>query len=98
MTTQIDQFNGTPTIVNTSCVSRALLNCYKLKGRQRALDMAVPIKGFVPGDFCKTWSDSKFCFSFMPVDTEAVHDADLPSALVLASLTRYCDDDWLMHA
>ena len=89
---------GTPTIVNTSFIGHALLDCYELTGRQRALDMAIPIKGFILGDLHRTRLDGTFCFSYTPVDTEAVHNANLLGASILARLTRYCDDDRLTQA
>ena len=88
----------TPTIVNTSFIGHALLDCYELTGRQRALDMAIPIKGFILGDLHRTRLDGTFCFSYTPVDTEAVHNANLLGASILARLTQYCEDDRLTKA
>jgi len=89
---------GTPTIVNTAFIGHALLDCYELAGRQRALDMAIPIKDFILGDLHRTALDGTFCFSYTPVDTDAVHNANLLGASILARLTRYCDDDRLSSA
>jgi hypothetical protein len=89
---------GTPTIVNTSFIGHALLDCFELAGRQRALDMAVPIKDFVLGDLHRTSVDGTFCFSYTPIDTEVVHNANLLGASILARLTRYCDDERLPSA
>jgi hypothetical protein len=89
---------GTPTIVNTSFIGHALLDCYELTGRQRALDMAIPIKDFILGDLHRTWLDGTFCFSYTPVDTAVVHNANLLGASILARLTQYCDDDRLGQA
>ncbi len=89
---------GTPTIVNTSFIGHALLDCYELTGRQRALDMAIPIRDFIIGDLHRIKLDGTFCFSYTPVDTEVVHNANLLGASILARLTRYCDDDRLTQA
>jgi hypothetical protein len=86
---------GTPTIVNTSFIGHALLDCYELTGRQRALDLALPIKDFILSDLHRTTWDGTFCFSYTPVDTEAVHNANLLGASILARLARYCDDERL---
>jgi uncharacterized protein YyaL (SSP411 family) len=83
----------TPTIVNTSFIGHALLDCYELTGNRRALEMAVPIKDFILGDLNRTKCDDTFCFSYTPVDTEAVHNANLLGASILARLSRYCDDN-----
>lgn len=88
----------TPTIVNTSFIGHALLDCYELTGRPRALEMALPIKDFILGDLHRTRLDGTFCFSYTPVDTEAVHNANLLGASILARLTRYCQDDRLEPA
>ncbi len=89
---------GTPTIVNTSFIGHALLDCYERTGRQKALDLALPIKDFILCDLHRTRLDGTFCFSYTPVDTEAVHNANLLGASILARLTRYCDDERLSLA
>ncbi|MHC4117532.1 MAG: delta-aminolevulinic acid dehydratase [Planctomycetota bacterium] len=89
---------GTPTIVNTSFIGHALLDCYEITGRQKALDMAVPIKDFILGDLHRTKQNGAFCFSYTPVDTEAVHNANLLGASILARLMPHCDDDRLRQA
>jgi hypothetical protein len=83
---------GTPTIVNTSFIGHALLDCYELTGRQKALEMAIPIKDFILNDLHRTTLDGTFCFSYTPVDRETVHNANLLGASILARLMRYCDD------
>ena len=89
---------GTPTVVNTSFIGHALLDCYELTGRRQALDMAIPIKAFILDDLHRSGSNGMFCFSYTPVDTEAVHNANLLGASILARLIRYCDDDKLKSA
>ena len=89
---------GTPTVVNTAFIGHALLDCYELTGRRQALDMAIPIKTFILRDLHRTGSNGMFCFSYTPVDTEAVHNANLLGASILARLIRYCNDDRLKQA
>jgi len=89
---------GTPTIVNTSFIGHALLDCYKLTGRRKALDLAVPIKDFILGDLHRTRLDGTFCFSYTPVDMEVVHNANLLGASILARLTRCSNDNRLTRA
>ena len=89
---------GTPTIVNTSFIGHALLDCYEMTGRQRALDMAIPIKDFILNDIHRTTLNGTFCFSYTPIDTEVVHNANLLGASILARLIRYCNDDRLTQA
>jgi len=89
---------GMPTVVNTSFIGHALLDCYELTGRQEALAMAIPIKDFILGDLHRTSLDGTFCFSYTPIDMEVVHNANLLGASILARLSCYCDDDRLKPA
>jgi len=89
---------GTPTVVNTAFIGHALLDCYELVGRQKALDLAIPIKDFVLRDLHRTRLDGTFCFSYTPVDTETVHNANLLGASILTRLMAYCRDDRLREA
>ena len=89
---------GTPTIVNTSLIGHALLDCHELTGKRTALELAVPIKDFILHDLHRTWLDGTFCFSYTPVGTEIIHNANLLGASILARLTRYSDDERLAQA
>ena len=89
---------GTPTVVNTAFIGHALIDCYEITGKQIALDMAVPIKDFILNDLHRTHWDDTFCFSYTPVDTAVVHNANLLGASILARLTKYTDDDCLVPA
>jgi hypothetical protein len=80
---------GTPTLVNTSFIGHALLDCYELTGSRRALKMALSIRDFVLGDLPRRRFGDAFCFSYTPVDTEAIHNANLLGASLLARLTRH---------
>ncbi len=72
---------GTPTIVNTSFIGHALLDCYELTGRQRALDLALSIKDFILNDLHRTPDGDAFCFSYTPVDTDAGSQRQSPGRL-----------------
>ena len=89
---------GVPTIVNTSFIGHALLDCFLLTGNQRALDMAIPIKDFILGDLYRTRLGDTFCFSYTPVDTAVVHNANMLGASILIRLKRYCGDGDLEDA
>lgn len=86
---------GTPTIVNTAFIGHALLDCYEMTGRHRALELALPIKEFILNDLHRIRCGETFCFSYTPVDTEAVHNANLLGASILARLARYGSDGGL---
>jgi len=89
---------GTPTIVNTSFIGHALLDCCEVTGNEKALELAIPIKDFILCDLHRTRLDDTYCFSYTPVDTETVHNANLLGASILARLTKYSDDDRLSPA
>jgi hypothetical protein len=89
---------GTPTVVNTAFIGHALLDCYELAGRSQALELALPIKDFILCDLHRTGTEDAFCFSYTPVDTETVHNANLLGASILARLTRYSPDPRLAPA
>jgi hypothetical protein len=86
---------GTPTIVNTSFIGHALLDCYALTGKRKSLTMALAIKDFLLKDLHRTGDDHSFCFSYTPQDTSVVHNANLLGASLLARLAGYSRDDAL---
>lgn len=83
---------GAPTIVNTAFIGHALLDCYEYTGLQQALDMAIPIKEFILNDLHRTRKDETFCFSYTPVDTDVVHNANMLGSSILSRLFRYSAD------
>jgi hypothetical protein len=83
---------GVPTIVNSAFIGHALLDCYEYTGLQRALEMAVPIKDFILNDLDRTRDRDSFCFSYTPVDTDVVHNANLLGASILVRLAKHCGD------
>lgn len=85
----------TPTIVNSSFIGHALIDAYRLTGRERALDMALPIKDFIIRDINRTREGGSFCFSYTPGDHLAVHNANLLGASLLIRLYAYCRDEAL---
>lgn len=89
---------GTPTVVNTSFIGHALLDCFQVTGNRRALEMAVPIAEFILNDLHRTRLGERFCFSYTPVDREVVHNANLLGASILARLNKYCNDERLSDA
>jgi hypothetical protein len=77
----------TPTIVNSAFIGHALLDTYKHTRLEKALEMAVPIKQFILNDLARTKEGSSFCFSYTPVDSSAVHNANLLGASLLIRLS-----------
>ena len=83
---------GVPTIVNTAFIGHALLECYECTGLQQALDMALPIKDFILNDLHRTEAGDTFCFSYTPVDTGVVHNANMLGGSILIRLLKYGHD------
>jgi hypothetical protein len=83
---------GTPTVVNTAFIGHALLDCYEHTGLQQALDLAMSIKAFILKDLHRTKQGDTFCFSYTPVDTGIVHNANMLGASILIRLFKYCGD------
>ncbi len=83
---------GTPTIVNSSFIGHALLDCYELTGSQRALEMALPIRDFILNDIKRVDEGQTFGFSYTPVDNSVVHNANMMGASIIIRLNKYAPD------
>jgi len=82
----------TPTVVNSAFIGHALLDAYSLCGISRALDMATPIKDFILKDLNRHCEADRLCFSYTPVDSNFVHNANLLGASLLIRLHSVCRD------
>jgi hypothetical protein len=89
---------GTPNIVCTSFIGHALLDVWDTLHEQRALDLAVPIAQFFLRGLNRTPEGDTFCFSYTPVDTYAVHNANLLGASLLIRLYNITGDCVLREA
>lgn len=83
----------TPTIVNSSFIGHALIDTYRYTGNERALKMALSIKGFILNDLYKTEENGAICFSYTPFDRLTVHNANLLGASLLIRLYKYAGDE-----
>jgi hypothetical protein len=89
---------GTPSIVCSAFVGHALLDTWHATANQRALDLAVPIAGFLLNDLNRTRDRGVFCFSYTPLDKYAVHNANLLGASLLIRLYAITGDERLRTA
>ncbi len=87
-----------PTVVNTAFIGHALLDCHRLTGSTRALDLALSTEEFILRDLNRTAGDGAFCFSYTPVDQGIVHNANVLGASLLIRLRRYVADARLQEA
>lgn len=88
----------TPTIVNSAFIGHALLDAYERTRLDRALEMAVPIAPFILKDIPRTADGSSFCFSYTPLDSTRVHNANLLGASLLMRLAKVTGDSSLRDA
>jgi rhamnogalacturonyl hydrolase YesR len=82
---------GTPTVVNTSFVGRALLSAYEVFGREEYLHTARSACDFILNDLHRVEDHNTVCFSYSPLDHYFVHNATALGSSLLAStykLTR----------
>jgi len=86
---------GTPTVVNSSFIGHALIDAYTVTENRDFLDMAVSIKDFILNDLNRLEEDDAICFSYTPIDTYYVHNANLLGASLLARLSGLMGDDAL---
>ena len=88
----------TPTIVNSSFVGHALVDTYRLTGLERALNMALSIPSFILNDLNRTNDNGNHCFSYTPLDSTAVHNANLLGASLLIRIYKYAIDEMLKQS
>jgi hypothetical protein len=85
----------TPTIVNTSFIGHALLDCFLHTKNVQALEMAVSAKDFIINDLHRKTEGSWLCFSYSPMDEIYVHNANLLGASLLIRLYGSTGDEFL---
>lgn len=87
---------GTPTVVNTSFIGHALLDCYEHTNTTKALDLAGSIPRFLLQDLVRTSDTGSFCFSYTPMDRNFVHNANMLGASFLLRIGRHMDNrEWI---
>ena len=82
---------GTPTIVNTAFIGHGLIDCYEKFGDKFYLDAALKTVTFFTELLNKSPSEVGVCFSYTPLDSTRVHNANLLAAGFLSRLNVYMD-------
>jgi hypothetical protein len=86
---------GTPTIVNTSFVGHALIDCNSCTGSNHALEIALEIPSFFLKNLNRKAKDKSFCFSYTPLDQNFVHNANMLAASLLLRLAKHTgNSEW----
>lgn len=77
-----------PTVVATGIISNALFQCYKETGNHKAFQLCESAAAFVLTDLNRTYDDTQegFCFSYSPFDRQAVFNASMKAARLLAQV------------
>ncbi len=83
---------GSPTVVNSSFIGHALLDCYEYTGLDQALTMAGSIKDFILRDLNRIPQGDHFCFCYSPTDSNVIHNANMLGASILIRLLKYTGD------
>ena len=80
---------GTPTVVASSFVARALMDAYDLCGETRYLEAALSCCDFMTKSLNRTEKPEGFIFSYSAEDTTRVYNASLLGSLLLARAWSY---------
>ncbi|MBI2165005.1 MAG: hypothetical protein HYU29_01200 [Chloroflexi bacterium] len=75
---------GTPTAVNTAFIGHAFLDAYDLLGESQYLEVAEGAARFILSDLNRYERDGAICFSYTPLDSSRVHNANYLAASLLA--------------
>jgi rhamnogalacturonyl hydrolase YesR len=86
---------GTPTVVNTSFIGRALLSAYDITKDDDYLKIARSACDFILTDLNRLESGKTFCFSYSPIDRYFVHNATALASSLLAMVYRITGEERL---
>jgi hypothetical protein len=76
---------GTPTIVATGMITNALMLAHEVFGDERARELVIGATAFVTRDLNRIdGNDGAFCWSYSPLDQQAVLNASLKGSRLLA--------------
>jgi len=79
---------GTPTAVNTVFVANALLNLYETLGEEESLQMALSSCEFLLHDLNRWEGEGEICFSYTPLDSLQIYNANIWAAQLLCRVHR----------
>ena len=87
---------GTPTIVNTAFVAHAFLDCHELFGNSEDLETARSACDFMLRRLSVIEELPGACFSYTPLDSRRVHNANMLGASLLARVGRITGEPHLL--
>lgn len=91
------QPKNTPTVVATTFIASALIDCYEITGEIRLLEMARSSCDFVLKDLNRTYNDEgNFAFSYSPLDHTVVFNASLLGSRLLSRIFSHTHEKLLI--
>jgi hypothetical protein len=84
---------GTPNVVTSVYVGKALIEYYKVFGDEEALQLAKQIAEFIINEMIIAESQNSLCFGYIPNEKAEVHNANLLAASFLSSVGKYTDSN-----
>jgi len=88
--------SGVPTIVPTSYIGQSFLDLYEIKKDKRYLEIAQSSCRFILNDLNIKKTDKGICFSYTPIDTHLIHNANMLGAAFLARVYSITKDKNLL--
>jgi len=86
---------GLPTVVVTSFIANSFLDLYEVTKKRTYLDLARNSCEFILKDLYLTKTEKGICFSYTPIDTFVVHNANALAAALLARVYTYTKEERL---
>lgn len=91
--------SGIPTVVVTSYIGNSFLDLYGIKKDKRYLEIVKSSCKFILNDINIRRTDNGICFSYTPIDTHIIHNANMIGAAYLSRIYSYTKDKKILdHA
>ncbi len=84
---------GTPNVVTSVYVGKALIEYYKVFGDKEAIELAEQIVEFILNEMILIENENFLCFRYIPNENAEVHNANLLAASFLSSMEKYIKTD-----
>lgn len=84
---------GTPNVVTSVYVGKALIEYYNLFNDNESLELAKQISEFILNEMILTEDENNLCFRYIPGENAQVHNASLLAASFLSLIEKYSPTD-----
>jgi hypothetical protein len=89
--------SGVPTIVPTSYIGHAFLDLYDIRKERQYLEIAKSCCRFILNDLNIKNTDKGICFSYTPIDTHLIHNANMLGSAFLSRVYSITKDKNLLQ-